>query len=399
MMPYCRVFSVLLVLLLFIGCTEDAPVSSLTQTSSDLESDFFDKASGGRAAVKTMTYNIYVGANVDIVLGASSFKDLIVKVAAAYDTLFLTNFPERAQAIAKLIRKHRPHLIGLQEVSLIQRFDQIPPTTLYEEQNFLQILMDALASKGLNYQFADSIQNADVTLPRFAGVNTIGDTLIDFIRLVDADVILVRGDVQFNSPLKGEYQAKLPVNSPVGTFYVPRGYVSVEATVGQKSYRFVNTHLEAFTELVRLPQAQELCAIFAGETLPTIMVGDFNTFDPTYPHPLADTTYKYITKTGGHTDTWVHNLMGNQGEGYTSPFSAALRDPFPDLYQRLDIIFAKNFAHPIGPVQAVVIGTRFKDRTPSGLWPSDHAGVFAKLHLREMPIMPSNIATLSESQD
>ena len=91
--------------------------------------------------------------------------------------------------------------------------------------------------------------------------------------------------------------------------------------------------------------------------------------------------------------------MGNQGEGYTSPFSAALRDPFPDLYQRLDIIFAKNFAHPIGPVQAVVIGTRFKDRTPSGLWPSDHAGVFAKLHLREMPIMPSNIATLSESQD
>jgi len=142
-----------------------------------------------------MTYNIYVGANVDIVLGASSFEDLIVKVAAAYDTLHLTNFPERAQAIAKLIRKHRPHFIGLQEVSLIQRFDQIPPTTLYEEQNFLQILLDALADKRLDYRLADSIQNADVTLPRLAGIDPGGNPIVDFVRLVDVDAILVRGDV------------------------------------------------------------------------------------------------------------------------------------------------------------------------------------------------------------
>jgi endonuclease/exonuclease/phosphatase family metal-dependent hydrolase len=345
-----------------------------------------------------MTYNIYIGANVDIVLGATTFEDLIVKVAAAYDTLFLTNFPERADAIAKLIRRYRPHFIGLQEVSLIQRFDQIPPTVVYEQQNFLQILMDALAAKGLNYQFADSIQNADVTLPRLAGFDPGGNPIIDFVRVVDADAILVRGDVQFKNPIKGEFFAKLPVNSPAGTFFIPRGYVSVEAKVRKRSYRFINTHLEPFSELVRIPQAQELSAVFSGETLPTIMVGDFNTLDPTPPNPFNDATYNYFTTTAGYTDTWVHNLLPFQGEGYTSPFSAALRDPFPNLFQRLDIIFAKNFACPIGPVLSVVIGTRFRDRTVSGLWPSDHAGVVAKLHLRKMSNQPINIADLSDSQ-
>jgi len=38
--------------------------------------------------------------------------------------------------------------------------------------------------------------------------------------------------------------------------------------------------------------------------------------------------------------------------------------------------------HPIGPVKAEVIGIKQRDRTVSGLWPSDHAGIAAQLHLR-----------------
>jgi hypothetical protein len=33
----------------------------------------------------------------------------------------------------------------------------------------------------------------------------------------------------------------------------------------------------------------------------------------------------------------------------------------------------------LGPVHARVVGARQRDKTPSGLWPSDHAGVAAKL--------------------
>jgi hypothetical protein len=33
------------------------------------------------------------------------------------------------------------------------------------------------------------------------------------------------------------------------------------------------------------------------------------------------------------------------------------------------------------PVAAEVLGEELDDRTPAGLWPSDHAGVVATLHL------------------
>jgi hypothetical protein len=137
----------------------------------------------------------------------------------------------------------------------------------------------------------------------------------------------------------------------------------------------------------------ELNAVFQNETLPTIMVGDFNTNDPTPPNPYNDATYQYLTM--DFADVWEYNLKGNEGPGYTSPFSAALLDPDPNLYQRLDLIFAKNFGLPIGPVQAEVIGIRQKDRTPSGLWPSDHAGVAARLHFKLNDLNIKDVKMLS----
>ena len=403
MIPFKRIFAVIFVFLFVFSCTEDVPISPLTQTSQGLGSETFatDAEEGSRAVVKVMTYNIYVGANVDSVLAATDPVDLALKVAAAYDTVYFTKFWERAQSISKLIKKHRPHLIGIQEASLIQLIN--PANGMVEEElDYLQILMNELDAQNLNYQVAESIQNFDQMLPRYLSFTPPSTLEYDLVRLVDSDVILVRNDVQYSNPIKGNYAAFLSVpvpTNPPSSIDIPRGYVSVEAKVGKKSYRFINTHLEAFTELYRLPQAQELCAIFAGETLPIIMVGDFNTLDPEYPNPYADTTYNYITKSGGFTDTWVHNLKGNQGAGYTSPFSAALLDPYPDLYQRIDLIFAKNFQAPIGPVQAEVIGTSFKDRTPSGLWPSDHASVVAQLHLREMSILVQNELVSAEVQE
>jgi len=63
-----------------------------------------------------------------------------------------------------------------------------------------------------------------------------------------------------------------------------------------------------------------------------------------------------------------------------------LLNPVVDLYERIDFVFVGNTAqgtgqHPIGPVYAEVIGDEQSDRTPSGLWPSDHAGIIARLHI------------------
>lgn len=382
-----KLSSILLIstLLLLFGCLDKEPVSPAVNQSGGIEGVELLKAGEGRGQVTVMDWNIYVGANVDITLGASDLLDLSMKVADAYDTLKMTNFPERAATIAKFIKKHRPHMIGLQELSLIQRFDG--NFNFIEQIDFLPILLDAIAAEKLDYQLADSIQNADVTVPLFIEFGPGGVPVFDYVRLLDADAILVRGDVSFDNVNKGNYLVPLEIEIPGGgKIKIPRGFVSVEATVKQKTYRFVSTHLEAFAEQIRLWQAKELAAIFGEETLPIILVGDFNTLNPQQPVPFQDATYQFLTSEAGYEDTWVHNLYGNQGDGFTSPHDSDLMNPFPNLHQRIDFIFVRNYGDPagrnkIGPVRAEVLGDELRDRTPSGLWPSDHAGLVAKLHL------------------
>jgi endonuclease/exonuclease/phosphatase family metal-dependent hydrolase len=384
MRRYYMVLSMLLFFVLIFGCSEKQTLDPVSDLSSAYKAAQLAMDDEDRQTVKVMTWNIYVGTNVDVVLSVSDPNDVPIAVAAAYDTVDLTDFPARAMQIAKIIGKNQPHMIGLQEVSLIERYEPGNPDPV-ESLNYLEILLNALAQRGLDYYMADIIHNADVTMPRFAGVDSNGDTIIDYVRLLDADAILVRGDVQISNPIKGNYFAALPV--PDLGISIPRGYVSVEATIEGKSYRFVNTHLEPFLEQVRLPQVHELYSVFAGETLPIFLVGDFNTLEPTGPSPTGDATYMFMTDTAGYKDSWVYNLRGNQGAGYTNPFSSNLMDPYPDLYQRIDFIFIGNYGlpagrHLFGPVQAEVVGDRMQDRTPSGLWPSDHAGVVAQFHLK-----------------
>lgn len=372
------------------SCTEKAPLAPGTENTELAETQQFLKGGNGRAQVDVMTWNVYVGANVDIVLGATDLLDLSIKVAAAYDTLYLTNFPERAQTIADQIARNKPHLIGLQEISLIQRFSALPPGgTLIEELDYLQILLDALSARGLSYEVANSINNTDIFVPRFVTFGPNGPEF-DFVRLRDSDVILSRHDVQISNPVAVNYIAKLTVPVPgLPPVEIPRGYVAVDARVGQKTYRFVNTHLEAFSVLIREPQAMELISALASETLPLIVVGDFNTPAPSSIDPNGGMTYQdFVDPNVGYIDIWPHNLVGNEGEGFTAPHDSDLRNEVINLTRRIDLIFVRNQGTPsgqneIGPVQAHVMGDEFNERTPLGLWPSDHAGVIAKLHIGE----------------
>ena len=171
---------VILIMLFILSCTDKEPLSPNTKKLPEIESSEFLKGGNSRGKVTVMDWNIYVGANVDIVLGATSLIDLAMKVAAAYDTLQMTNFPERAVAIAKQVAKTKPHIIGLQEVSLIQRFSTFPPdpASFVEQLDFLNILLNALAAEGLDYQLADSIQDANVYVPMFTGIDPQGNPIL-----------------------------------------------------------------------------------------------------------------------------------------------------------------------------------------------------------------------------
>jgi hypothetical protein len=95
-------------------------------------------------------------------------------------------------------------------------------------------------------------------------------------------------------------------------------------------------------------------------------------------------TQPYWILTGaGYVDAWLRKV-GHPWRGYTCCQNETVNNVESLLDERIDLIFVRNEtdfpAFPdLGPVRARVLGNRQRDKTPSGLWPSDHAGVFTRL--------------------
>jgi len=333
-----------------------------------------------------MTRNIYIGANVDTILEAEDPTQVPLLAAEAYQVMMSTNFPERAQALAEEIAWAKPHLVGIQEAWTIRmqlEGDSVFGGTVPAEKvvfNYLKILRNAMASLGLKYRVVAIIQDADVEMPMINPASPIG---ISDVRVTDHDVIMVREDVEIVGKLKGSFVNRLIVPS-IG-IEVPRGYVGVDAKVNGRTYRFVNTHLEpaSIPELVplQLAQAQELLAAVISQEYPVIIVGDFNS------PAKGGETYQFISSQG-YVDSWRRNLLREfltyNKLGNTDSHDDDLRNERVHLKKRIDLIFVQSQVsvggyQDIGPVIAFVVGDELEDRTPSGLWPSDHAGVVAKI--------------------
>lgn len=355
----------------------------------DGSQELAEAAWGGRS-IRVMTRNIYVGTDVDTVMGFlltnPTLPEVMEMVALAYNMLLYTDFPTRAKALAEEIVCTCPDLIGLQEVYEVRK--QTPgdgvqgdPELMELQFDYLEILLKELKMRGRTYKVAKVIQNVDVEMPMLDFDSPTG--LTD-VRITDYDVILYRPGVKILESSAKNYDWYITIpGGYTGTIEILRGYVSVKAKVKGKMYRFVNTHLEPFDPGILQAQAQELILSVAGETLPTILVGDFNTEAP------IDPTYQFIVDSG-FVDVWTRNLFWWNPMGYTSGFEGDLLygpwldDPNDTLEKRIDLIFTRSNIwfdtwQIIGPVFAVVVGDDPEDMTPTGLWPSDHAGVVARL--------------------
>ncbi len=119
-------------------------------------------------------------------------------------------------------------------------------------------------------------------------------------------------------------------------------------------------------------QGDELLELLADETRPTVVLGDFNSdADGT-----GTATYTRI-RTGGWDDAW--NSAGG-GSGPTCCHADDLANDVVTLDQRIDLVFLSPSDFDV--LGAAIVGDELDDRTPSGLWPSDHAGVVIDLELR-----------------
>ena len=370
--------------------------------------------------VKVMTRNLYLGADVFKVVAAARNPDpdlggldVPIAVAELFQTVQYTNFPERAEAIAREIWMTRPHLIGLQEVSSWYTqspsdffdfssgspepdLDQTPAEDpLYD---YLAILLAALEARGLHYEVAVSVTNADIELPMLTGFIEFPGypdpvPTFDDLRMVDHDVILVRADVVASNPLGVNYSNNLSEMIGGVELEFTRGWTAVDAEVCGAAYRFVNTHLEiegdpeSMFRVVQSAQMQELLTILSYETNPILLVGDFNSSPEHVPgegcYPGGAPCFPYVppyqqaTLYAGYLDAW--DLIYWPRDGFTSIFDELVSDPNAELTERIDLVFLKPQDAEIARVAGMTTGDKPFSMTPGGLWPSDHAGVVMRI--------------------
>lgn len=331
--------------------------------------------------VTVMTRNLYLGTDVGEVLGQTNPQLIPIEVWKAYTEVQQSQPAERMARIADEIAAARPELVGLQEVS--QFYTQSPSDFLTSpagdlQYDFLTLLVAALEERGMDYVVAASVTNAQFEFPAVP-VDATGprpDQAYD-VRVVDRDVILVRADVQYRNPTGGTFAARVPIN--LGGLSLPylRGWVSVDARVNGRELRFINTHLETQgAPPVNEAQAQELSAIALASPLPVIMLGDFNSAaNASAPDRAKTAAYPFLTQ--NFTDLWAELYTADSGE--TCCHAEDLRNSLPALDERIDQIFYRG---DLRGVSATVVGDEPADRTASGLWPSDHAGVVGRIRVR-----------------
>jgi endonuclease/exonuclease/phosphatase family metal-dependent hydrolase len=330
--------------------------------------------------VTVMSQNLYVGSEMISAMGAIMSGDpnqIIPAVTQLWANVLATNFPERAQALAREIDTAQPELIGLQEVSLFRSGPGLDPAPAEDvELDYLQILVGALESRGLHYAPVAVTTDFDVEVPGFNPQSQLKD-----VRLTDRDVILARTDLPpWQMSLENVQQEQHFVNNvhippPDGPFTLLRGWNSVDVQVCGQEFRLINAHVESpdnpYFAAIQLAQAGEINAMSEGVSMPVVVIGDYNS-----PAERPDSQPYQVIVSAGMTDAWTATHPGDPGYTWGNEPDLLNADPLPLDPQRIDLVLYR------GDVKARSmdrVGISQSDRTPSGLWPSDHAGVVATL--------------------
>ena len=337
---------------------------------------------------KVMTRNLYLGADLNPALAALGCSPAPFCTLDANQTIWnsvvATNFPARAKVLAKEIDNDDPYVVGLQEAALWRSgpVNGVKDATTVE-YDFLASLTSELAARGLHYAVAVQQQEADIESP--SGSVSLGYADAKDRRLTMRDAILVRTDLpssllSFTNPQSANYDPSRVISVPTGSTYgdivFKRGWTSIDARIlGHTAVRIVNTHLESAASGYRQLQAAELVGAYGTgpllTTLPSVIVGDLNS-DSAIPYGgnpasgVSDGAALAIIQSAGFVDS------GNTAN--TFGHAANLLD-FPSnvFTERIDHVLTRP-----GVVKFLtnkVVGTDPANRTPGGLWPSDHGGL------------------------
>ena len=349
------------------------------------------------AEIDVMTQNQYLGADIApliAAIGTEGFNDAVV---TALEQIAANRAPERLDALAALISKRRPHLVGVQEVWEFRCLPAVPDLGGYPCNDpsiagaFNDHLAGTLAALGTDYRNAGYIQNFAVfSYDGFPGIPFFVNGAPAFLQVQDRDVILARSDVATTNVAlpcarPSEDGCNFDVDLPLGALgSVERGFLAVDTTINGVDYRFFNTHLEVQGNAlipgeVQAAQAFQLIGT-ALTTLPPgrklIIVGDTNSSPNDAPSSLP--TPYMLFDAAGFYDVW--DLRPGAAPGLSCCQLEDLSNRVSMLDQRIDHIYALEMPRNVKDVR--LLGEVAADRTRPpgrGLWPSDHASVAGRL--------------------
>jgi endonuclease/exonuclease/phosphatase family metal-dependent hydrolase len=357
-----------------------------------------------------MTRNLYLGVDIMRPLEAlaalppdATDQQKLVTLARATDTardiVDQTDFGTRSKLLAQEIAAAKPDLVGLQEVAMwrsgpLDLINVAVPDATTVDYDWLRMLRKELKAEGVPYRPVSVNWLSDVEAPSFSETPASPDARD--VRLTMRDVILKRvgSGIKVLRHQERVYKDGLVVEISGKKLDFRRGYQWADVERAGKRFRFINTHLEAFSSDMAYKQMQQMLEGPGTHRRTTIIACDCNS-DPlnqsvktqlnppdTLPH-----SEPYWLATGQHEffDTWLQWKPARFG--WTSGLNETV-DEAPDpatgkgsFTHRIDLILAKKGdGSPLRVVGGQVTGDEAADRDPTtGLWPSDHAGVVMRL--------------------
>jgi endonuclease/exonuclease/phosphatase family metal-dependent hydrolase len=309
-----------------------------------------------------MTQNLGYGGGAGLDVFTSAFSGMWKNVERSKPE-------ERMAGIAEVIERNEPDLVGLQEAVVWRTGGLLGGKADDVKYDFVKLILSDLRRRGLEYRVVARSTNADIDFPARVGGS------IKKLRMTDQDVILARvgRGVRVLEGRNGNYKSTFRLRLPgLGKGYdYKRGWAYVDAEVQGQSVRFVTTHLEVFSKDVQQDQAKELLDGPARARAPVILVGDLNA-DADRDAP----SYRLLRERGRLRDAWTD--VRRDDPGPTCCQADDYRNRESTLERRIDVVLYDGSAD-FRPTRATRVGQDPQDKTPSGLWPSDHAAVIADL--------------------
>lgn len=313
------------------------------------------------AELTVMSYNVYLGGDVGGLL-ARSTKDVGRQMGRLWTTVQASDWPSRARAIAAEIARVEPDVLSLQEVcrwSTIERDAEGRPGVKVVH-DFLETLLAELEQAGMRYFAPVRTWGAVVQLPTPGGPE---------VRFEDSLAILIKAGgraTDWSKPLQARFSAAMLAGLGNEPFRVTRCWASVDINTQGEVVRVIDTQVEYFDAEVRAAQVHEILQGPASVSKPVVLLGDLNSTP-------GSEVWNLLARRG-FMDAW---LLAADGDGATSGQDEDLRNQESGLSERIDWILVRG---AIDVSSTWVAGAQ--DRTPAGLWPSDHAAVAANLTVR-----------------